>query len=189
VKSIVILALAGGINYLFLKKELLKDATEKARLIVKNSSFEVQELITGPQRTSRLVEESLRNGGFSPEVIGKTLTRVLKQNPLYYGMAMAFEPGVLHDTPFSPYYYKENGSIHFLDLATGTYQYEQKAWYSRVKKTQAAGWSEPYFDEGHLFHPGSAVGVCRVALPEKQNPGSSRQFQNSAAVSPNLLCL
>ncbi|HEB69202.1 MAG TPA: HAMP domain-containing protein [Desulfobulbus sp.] len=146
--ALLVFALVGGVNYLFLKKALLEDAGQRAGLIVEKSSLQIQEIITRTRNSSQQAMTALRNGGYSPEVIKKVLTRTLRQEPLYYGMAMAFEPGVFRDTPFCPYYFKKDGSIHYLDLANNTYWYEQKAWYGRVKKELAASWSDLYFDKG-----------------------------------------
>ena len=146
--ALLVLALVGGVNYLFLKKALLEDAGQRAGLIVEKSSLQIQEIITRTGNSSQQAITALRNGGWSPEVIKDVLTRTLQQESLYYGMAMAFEPGVLRDTPFCPYYFKKNGTIHYLDLANDRYRYGEKAWYSRVKKELKPGWSDLYFDKG-----------------------------------------
>ncbi len=146
--ALLVLALVGGVNYLFLKKALLEDAGQRARLIVEKSGLQIQEIITRTRNSSQQAMTALRNGGYSPEVIKDVLTRTLQQEPLYYGMAMAFEPGVLRNTPFCPYYFKKNSTIHYLNLANDRYLYGQKPWYSRVKEELKPSWSDLYFDKG-----------------------------------------
>ena len=146
--ALLVLALVGGVNYLFLKKALLRDAGRRARLIVEKSSLQIQQIITRTGNSSQQTLIALRTGGYSPGVIRDVLTKNLRQEPLYFGMAMAFAPGVLHNTPFCPYYYKKNGTINYLDLANDQYRYQEKPWYNMVKKELKPGWSDPYFDRG-----------------------------------------
>ena len=146
--ALLVLALVGGVNYLFLKKALLRDAGRRARLIVEKSSLQIQQIITRTGNSSQQAITAIRNGGYSPEVIRDVLSGTLRQTPLYFGMAMAFAPGVLHSSPFCPYYYKKDGSIHYLDLANSQYRYQEKPWYSMVRKELQPGWSDPYFDRG-----------------------------------------
>ncbi len=146
--ALLVLALIGGVNYFFLKKELLEDAGQRARLIIDKSSLQIREIITRTRNSSQQAMTALRSGGYSPGVIKAVLTRTLRQEPLYYGMAMAFAPGVLRDTPFCPYYFKKDGAIQYLDLANDRYRYEEKPWYGMVKKELKPGWSDPYFDRG-----------------------------------------
>lgn len=146
--ALLVMALVGGVNYFFLKKALLEDAGQRARLIIEKSSLQIQEIIIRTSHSSQQAITALRSGGYRPDVIKAVLTNTLRQEPLYYGMAMAFAPGVLRETPFCPYYFKKDGTIHYLDLANDQYRYEEKPWYSMVKNELKPGWSDPYFDRG-----------------------------------------
>jgi sigma-B regulation protein RsbU (phosphoserine phosphatase) len=146
--SLLVLAITGTMNHLLLEKELLKDAQEKAELIVENSRFQIDSLILHTQRVSEQLKESLKKSGYSPENIRSVITTALKHEPTFFGMAVAFNPGVIVKKPFSPYYYKKNEKIEYVDLSLHGYDYIHKEWYSIPAKAGKPVWSEPYFDEG-----------------------------------------
>jgi len=76
--ALFILAFTGGINYLFLKKELAEDATQKAQLMEKNSRCQIETLISKAEKTSARIKDVFQEGDFSKVVIkkvNKSLTR------------------------------------------------------------------------------------------------------------------
>ncbi|MEA1891089.1 MAG: SpoIIE family protein phosphatase [Campylobacterota bacterium] len=162
--ALFILALTGSINYLFLKEELLRDATQKAKLIEENSVYKIQTIISKTKEYSLRLQESLQEDSFDREIIKKTLIKALKQEPYFYGMAMAFEPKNIYNEPFSPYYYKGDDAILYADLALNNYNYLEKEWYTTPKKKRNNSWSEPYFDEG-----GGDILMATYSTPIMQN--------------------
>lgn len=82
--------------------------------------------------------------------IEKLLKTVLSKHPDIYGMTVALEPrsGLLETQGFAPYYYRNNGQIHYVNLAAKKYNYRQQSWYKKTIATGQAHWSEPYFDQG-----------------------------------------
>lgn len=146
--ALLILALTGSINYIFLKDELLRDAANKAKLIEKNSRYQIDSLIIKTKETSLRLEKIFEENGFDQENIRKTLTKTLKDENSFFGSTMAFEPNLLVKKPFSPYFYKKNSTILYTNLAQNGYDYLHKEWYLLPKKKHTSLWSEPYFDEG-----------------------------------------
>jgi len=144
--ALFILALSGIINYIFIKKELLIDANEKAQLIVKNSKFQIDTLIQHTSDQSKQVKRRLQQSDFSPSTIQTILTQTLKDNNSFFGMTVALEPQVIVKEPYSPYYYKRNNKIAYANLASNTYNYLKHPWYTQAK--YQARWSQPYFDKG-----------------------------------------
>jgi len=56
--AMIILALIGAINYHYLKEELLRDATEKTRLIEQNSVHQIHYILTQTEETSKRISTS-----------------------------------------------------------------------------------------------------------------------------------
>ena len=142
-----ILALIGMVNYHFLKEALLHDATEKAQLIEKNSIHRIETILKQTRETSHESKTRLLEEGFDKKKIREVLVESITEEPYFFGMAMAFEPHGIYDEPFSPYYYKHNGSIAYKDITTKDNPYFLQEWYLSPKKSQKAKWSEPYFDQ------------------------------------------
>jgi sigma-B regulation protein RsbU (phosphoserine phosphatase) len=146
--ALFILAITGTINYLFLKKELLNDATQKAKLIEENSAHKIQNIITKTKESAKEAQEALRERNFKKDDIKRILQKTLNSETYFYGMAMAFEPNGIYKKPYSPYFYKNKNTILYKDLANKSYNYQTKAWYITPKNTKQYSWSEPYFDKG-----------------------------------------
>ncbi|MBK7006517.1 MAG: response regulator [Burkholderiales bacterium] len=83
--------------------------------------------------------------------INALLQRNVAANPLVYGAAIAFEPGVFKGHRlFSPYAFRAGTGVKVMDIAREAYDYTQPQWewYARPKALGASVWTEPYFDEG-----------------------------------------
>ena len=145
--ALFILALTGGINYLFLKNELLFSAMQKAQLIEKNSKYHIDALISKTKESSFRVKGSFLEDGFNRENIKRRVTQTLLQEKSFLGMALAFVPQAQTQEPFSPYYYKKEDTILYKDLAAKDYNYLTKEWYKTPAQTKKSYWSKPYFDK------------------------------------------
>jgi len=146
--ALFILALTGVLNHILLKKELLKDASQKVKLIVKNSEYKIDRLVSHTKQYSEHLKERLKQTGFSAENIQTTLKQALQKESSFFGMAMAFNPDNIVKKPFSPYYYKQDNTILYRDLALKGYDYLHQPWYIKSTLSQRPSWSEPYFDKG-----------------------------------------
>lgn len=82
--ALFVLFLTGSINYFFLKKELLREATQKAKLIEKNSRFEIESLISSAEVASCSLKRLLEEGDFSKENIENRLTKLLKYGESFF---------------------------------------------------------------------------------------------------------
>jgi sigma-B regulation protein RsbU (phosphoserine phosphatase) len=82
--------------------------------------------------------------------IERSLCGIVSASPTVFGAAAAFEPRAyaLGLEAFSPYCYREAGSLRVKDLAQGGYDYPRRDWYRLPKQRGEPLWSEPYFDEG-----------------------------------------
>jgi len=146
--ALFILAITGGIDYLFLKKELLLDATQKAHLIEKNSRYQIEALLSKAQESSSRLKNIVEESTFDVDTIKNSLRKSLEAENSFFGMALAFNPRVMNRKPFSPYYYKKEHKILYRDLASKEYDYLTKDWYTTPMKLRKSLWSKPYFDKG-----------------------------------------
>lgn len=79
------------------------------------------------------------------------LQKNVADNPLIYGAAIAFEPGVFEKKAlFSPYVFRKGNTTSQIDIGAESYDYTKPEWdwYALPKKLNAAVWTEPYFDLG-----------------------------------------
>jgi len=107
------------------------------------------------------------------------LLGVVDDNPLCYGAAIAFEPfGFEPGTRlFAPYVHRDGEGLRAIDIAMEAYDYTDSEWqwYDAPRRTEEAGWTAPYFDEGAggilmstfsvpFFRDGRFAGVATVDI-------------------------
>ena len=84
--------------------------------------------------------------------IYKLLELQVENNPIIYGVAIAFMPNQFSSRRrlFAPYVYQKNDKFVHIDIAKQGYDYTtgEWAWWSHTIETGNPGWSEPYFDKG-----------------------------------------
>ncbi len=78
------------------------------------------------------------------------LADAVADNGLVYGSAIAFEPYVYHKDRYyySPYFYRNDTQVQFVQLGNEQYRYFDWDWYMIPKLLQKPIWTEPYYDEG-----------------------------------------
>jgi len=122
---------------------LLNDATQKAKLIEKNSRYQIETLFSKAEEASLILKKSFTDGDFSEVTVEEKLKKILKEDNSFFGSTLS-----LKKTPFSPYYYKKDSEILYSNLASNEYNYFEKEWYKIPIEQNKALWSEPYFDDG-----------------------------------------
>jgi len=177
--AMIILALIGTINYHYLKEELLRDATEKTKLIEQNSVHQIHYILAQTKETSKRIAASLKQERFSKKSIERLLREGIKEESYFFGMAMAFEPKTIYSEPFCPYYFREGNKIVYKNLVVEGEPYYEQEWYSTPKNAQKAAWSEPYFDTlggnilmatygNPIYHDDRLIGITTIDLSLEQ---------------------
>jgi hypothetical protein len=115
----------------------------------------------------------------SDEEIYNLLMRNVSDNPLIYGAAIAFEPFSFHEDKrlFAPYVHQSADNLAAIDIGEDSYDYSDGnwEWYSAVRESGEAVWTEPYFDEGAgdvlmttfsvpFFRDGNFAGVATLDI-------------------------
>lgn len=83
--------------------------------------------------------------------IYEQLSANVLQNPVVYGAAMAFEPGMHQGLGelFSPYVYRGEEGLSRMDVSEAyDYRLEQWQWWHIPRRTGRGAWTDPFFDEG-----------------------------------------
>jgi GAF domain-containing protein/HAMP domain-containing protein len=107
------------------------------------------------------------------------IAEVLLKNPDTYGSTVAFEPYYFYPDQkyFSPYYYREDDGLGYVQLGTDDYVYFRDwEWYTGPRDTKRLYWTLPYFDEGAgniwmvtasypVIRDGEFIGVATIDVP------------------------
>ena len=148
--SALILITVLSTNY-YLSRLLLDDYVENLTRATASSTVRKIETIFNTVATSAdSLSSIVSTSDITNKQIHQTIKAFINTNTSIFGMTVALEPhsliGSLGD--YSPYYYRNENTLAFSDLAVKNYNYQTRPWYSEAKQVNAPVWSEPYFDEG-----------------------------------------
>ncbi|MGB5457593.1 MAG: SpoIIE family protein phosphatase [Gammaproteobacteria bacterium] len=139
-----------GANYL-LSRNLLEDYVgELARTAAASTVSDIEAVFTSVATSADSLAAIVIKADISERQIQDTIRAFLKINPDIYGMTVALEPHVLDPDigQFSPYYFRKDTELGYIDLAATDYRYLMWDWYKVPKASNTAAWTEPYYDEG-----------------------------------------
>ena len=105
-----------------------------------------------------------------PDSLPRVAQLVVKDNPVLVGSTVALVPGYDRDRPlYAPYAARtgEKGdSLAFLSLATESYDYPSKEWFTKPLEIDEGYWSEPYIDVG-----GGEIPMTTYSVPIRDTDG------------------
>ncbi len=119
--------------------------------------------------------------GLDSREIEEILQRNVAGNPLVFGAAIAFAPGVFEGRQrYAPYAFRQAEKSEKIGLIQLAYDYTEAKWewWNHPLKDGKAVWTEPYFDEGGgnilmttfsvpFYRKGRFAGVTTVDIPLK----------------------
>jgi HAMP domain-containing protein len=131
------------------------------------------------------------NPELTQQQIERTLAAALRQEPLIFGAAVAFEPGAFDPKRrlVAPYVVRNRSAaagtpqgdrpdLRVLDIGAESYDYTDPKWewYRLPRESGVAAWTEPYFDRGAgdallctygvpIVRDGRTIGVATVDVP------------------------
>ena len=102
------------------------------------------------EATARFIED---DPNLDEQQIFSQLEAIIGLDPVVYGAAMAFEPGMFKpdDSLFCPYVYRDQDGLRRMNISRDVYDWygdEQWQWWHAPKNTGGGSWTDPYFDEG-----------------------------------------
>ena len=139
-----------GANYLLARGLLEEYVGELARTAAASTVNEIETVFSSVATSADSLAAIITKADISEAQIEDSIRAMLKINRNIYGMTVALEPYVLHKDigEFSPYYFRDDGSLGYANLAAEDYRYRLWDWYNMPKATNQAVWTEPYYDAG-----------------------------------------
>lgn len=160
----------------FASNMMLEDGHKKANLeLDKAILYVTEEMSTIETAGNNFAAFWNEDRQLTPEAVYSACHDFIKANPSVKGVAIGFEPSAYSSFPkgFAPYLMKEkNGKIKTTNLAD-TYNFYEKSWYKKTKKSLTCHWADPFTEiNGNiicsycipLISKGKLVGVLAVDM-------------------------
>ncbi|MDD2204792.1 MAG: SpoIIE family protein phosphatase [Bacteroidales bacterium] len=146
-----------------------KQTKEKSMKTLDVSNLEIEKVLLQVEQIPNNFSKIILNQGISIDSLYSITSEIVKNNPIVYGSAIAFEPDYFEDRGhyFSPFSYRSGDSIISKQLGNAEYDYFGMDWYLIPKLLQKPYWSEPYYDEG-----GGSVIMTTYSVPMYNNDGN-----------------
>jgi sigma-B regulation protein RsbU (phosphoserine phosphatase) len=160
-------------NFIYSKSIIMNEAERSARRLALSVARRVEQEFRALEKAPRNMAYFYETADLDEPTLLETLKAVVKGNSEVYGSAMAFEPYAFKESvpAYSPYFYKDNGKVRYVQLAKDDYDYFHMDWYHVPRLLELPVWSEPYYDEGG--------GDCLMATYStplfKRTPGSGKK--------------
>lgn len=164
----VVFALAIVYSFLVSRGFVLRDASRIAVLTAESGARQVEEVLRSVEEGARLLGSTLEHTSVSDEELEQVIGAFVQGNPKLYGSAAAVAP---ERRRYAPYVYRQGSETKKLDLASESYRYWEKDWYTAAASSGKSQWSEPYFDEG-----GANVLMVTYSVPVFRNEGGDRKL-------------
>ena len=146
-----------------------KEAEEHGETSLSNTILQIDDVLhsveVAVRNTAWLIPEHLDE----PESMYAIVQRLLEQNPIISGSAIAFEPDFFprEGKFYAPYAYRQEEQIVCKQLGTENYDYHYMDWYQIPKLLNCPYWSEPYLDTG-----GGEMMMTTYSLPLYDSAGN-----------------
>lgn len=146
-----------------------KEAEGHGETSLSNTILQIDDVLhsveVAVRNTAWLIPEHLDE----PETMYAIVQRLLEQNPIISGSAIAFEPDFFprEGKFYAPYAYRQEEQIVCKQLGTENYDYHYMDWYQIPKLLNCPYWSEPYLDTG-----GGEMMMTTYSLPLYDSAGN-----------------
>ncbi|NNJ97720.1 MAG: SpoIIE family protein phosphatase [Gammaproteobacteria bacterium] len=139
-----------GSNYVLSRNLLEQYVGELARTTAASTVNEIESVFSSVATSADSLAAIVIKADISEQQIQDAIRAFLKINRDIYGMAVALEPNVLQTNigQFAPYYFRNDSSLSYTDLAVDEYRYLTWDWYQQPKTVTRPVWTEPYYDRG-----------------------------------------
>ncbi|MEA4982879.1 MAG: SpoIIE family protein phosphatase [Paludibacter sp.] len=136
--------------YYFTRSEIEKSARANAVFLAENTIKKIEEIIKPAEMLPNNLSWMLETGSLPKDSIMPFLAKLVKNNPIIYASAIAFEPDVFAPgvKAYAPYAYRKGNKIETMDLWSPDYNYFIMDWYQIPATLKESYWAEPYYDTG-----------------------------------------
>lgn len=127
-----------------------QEATQHAESTLDNTILRIEKVLNSVEvavdNMDWVIDANLSN----PDSMYGITRRLLMNNPVIVGSAIAFKPNYYPEKGelFSPYSFRRGDTIRSIQLGTEDYEYHYMDWYQIPRLLGRSYWSEPYFDDG-----------------------------------------
>ena len=177
VTAAVLVEVTSAVQYWFASEGIRREVEHRAESELRVKSLEIEKVMTAVEVAVRNMAWSVEQQLERPDSMYGITRKLLRDNEVIVGSAVAFEPFYYQDKgrKFSPYSYKDfalkkgdaEAPIVSKQLGTDLYDYHSMEWYTAAKESGRGHWSEPYFDEG-----GGEMMMSTYSLPIRDGRGS-----------------
>jgi sigma-B regulation protein RsbU (phosphoserine phosphatase) len=143
---------AAAVSSYLARNAALRAAEQEALNAAEAARNRVLIVLSSVERSTELLGASIETLRPSAPVLEEMLRRFVSGNSNVYGSTASFEPFAFDAgrERFAPYFFrdpKDRARLASADLATPTYRYWERDWYTLPRSAGQPRWSEPYFDE------------------------------------------
>jgi phosphoserine phosphatase RsbU/P len=145
-----VLALVLVFSGFYSKDIILEDAKTAAQDKAVAVASQMDQELGAVAKVATTVALALQCGQWSEKPLYNMLHDAVTRNEEIFGSTIAFEPYAFNARAkaFAPYVFRGKEGLKSVQLASPSYDYFSKDWYSIPRETKKASWSAPYFDEG-----------------------------------------
>lgn len=131
-----------------LNRRALSEAISQAENVLNRTEYEIMDVVDQAEQALRSNMWITQRGLDNPDSLVKVTNRIVENNPVIMGSAVAMMPGYSKEKPyFAPYSHLVDGKIVHISLATPEYNYPEREWFTAPLEEGMGYWSEPYLDK------------------------------------------
>lgn len=144
-------------------KLMVDEATKTVQGVVKNSTGQINRMMTGVETAVANQRWIIRENLADPDYMYRITDELVVNNEHIFGSTVAFPPNYYKSKGYfySPYTcINTNGTLTHIQLGNDKYRYHEWEWYAKPKNSGKPEWSEPYYDDG-----GGKELMCTYSVP------------------------
>ena len=152
----------GAVQYFYTRNGMQKEVEMRARAELKARNLEIQNVVSDVETAIDNMHWVLEWSVENPDSIYSTLEKIIKNNPIITGCAIAFEPNYFPNEGywFEPFAGHRDGKVVHQQIGNAEHDYHKMEWYYNGLTSNGGRWTEPYIDDA-----GSQMMVCSYTMP------------------------
>lgn len=158
----------GAIQFFYARNGIRNEVERRARAELKARNTEIQSVVTSVETAIDNMHWVLEWSVSNPDSIYTTLEKIIQNNPIITGCAIAFEPNYFPGQGrwYEPFAGHRDGRVMRDQIGNAEHDYHQMEWYRNGLTADGGRWTEPYIDEA-----GSQMMVCSYTMPIHDRSG------------------
>lgn len=145
--AVIIFVISLGFLYFKTREYVRQDAMQRATQVLNNTVLRVTEYLNEVEIATTNTEWLVRTH-LQPDSIEAYSRRMIKQNPIFNGCSIAFEPNFFQEKGkyYSVYSHHEGTTVVTEQEDDEEYRYYDMEWYTTPKQRNKPCWVDPFFD-------------------------------------------